>query len=216
MAKVIGPILSSKASGAIGNNVIYSERRGTEYVKSYVVPADPQTAEQLKGRSSFTWLESFWRLAPFILTNLWELASSGKKYTARNLHNKINLPLLRTATNSNPYTACPGVLNGPPTVLKNHFNGIGNIVVMIYKPPLPNGWTLTGGNGVAFIRHDPHGVFNKIIRVPTTIQIRIEDVRFAFSALPPGKYTYSCWLTYKNVAGKFAASLSISGSRTAT
>lgn len=46
MAKVKGPLLSIRASGKIADTLVYFPWKGVNAVRSYVVPANPNTADQ--------------------------------------------------------------------------------------------------------------------------------------------------------------------------
>lgn len=51
MARVIGPLLSEQARGKLGDSLVYTRRRGQNVVRSFVVPSNPQTANQMTQRS---------------------------------------------------------------------------------------------------------------------------------------------------------------------
>ena len=48
MAKLYGPLFSLDARGKLGKALVYSIWKGLNYVRKYVIPANPNTAAQLK------------------------------------------------------------------------------------------------------------------------------------------------------------------------
>jgi len=46
MAKVTGPLMSLSASGAIGKAIVFAGWKGVQYVRQYVIPANPQSEGQ--------------------------------------------------------------------------------------------------------------------------------------------------------------------------
>lgn len=53
MAKVIGPLLSQEASGQFAKSLVFNRRRGQNVVRTYTVPANPQTDNQVAQRIRF-------------------------------------------------------------------------------------------------------------------------------------------------------------------
>jgi hypothetical protein len=54
MAKLVAPLFSFSARGQLAKTLVYSGWKGIDDVRSYVVPANPQTAGQQEQRSFFT------------------------------------------------------------------------------------------------------------------------------------------------------------------
>lgn len=54
MAKLVAPLFSFSARGQLAKTLVYSGWKGIDDVRSYVVPANPQTADQQTQRSYFT------------------------------------------------------------------------------------------------------------------------------------------------------------------
>jgi len=61
MAKVTAPLLSLGASGKIANTLVASVWKGIPYMRQYVVPANPQTTDQVAHRNAFTAAVAAWR-----------------------------------------------------------------------------------------------------------------------------------------------------------
>jgi len=54
MAKVNAPLFSFNASGQLAKSLVYGSWKGLDVVRSYVVPSNPKTADQLTQRGYFT------------------------------------------------------------------------------------------------------------------------------------------------------------------
>lgn len=46
MPKVVNPLNSQSASGQLGKSIVFGAWKGVNYVRSYVIPANPQSADQ--------------------------------------------------------------------------------------------------------------------------------------------------------------------------
>ena len=53
MAKVNAPLFSLDARGQLGKAIVYSFWKGVQVVRRYIVPANPDTADQQKIRGEF-------------------------------------------------------------------------------------------------------------------------------------------------------------------
>lgn len=61
MAKVIGPCFALDARGTLGNSIVYSIRKGVNYLRTYVEPKNPKSDAQLENRAAFMDGVSKWR-----------------------------------------------------------------------------------------------------------------------------------------------------------
>jgi len=61
MAKVKAPLLSLGASGKLGNTLVGFTWKGIKVMREYVIPANPQTADQTTQRNLFTDAVYSWR-----------------------------------------------------------------------------------------------------------------------------------------------------------
>lgn len=46
MAKVTGPLMSMSAAGQVGKAIVFAAWKGVNYVRQFVIPANPQSADQ--------------------------------------------------------------------------------------------------------------------------------------------------------------------------
>jgi len=61
MAKVIGPCFGLDARGTLGKAMVYSIRRGVNYVRNFTTPRNPKSAAQLENRAAYADGVSKWR-----------------------------------------------------------------------------------------------------------------------------------------------------------
>jgi hypothetical protein len=93
MAKVIGPLMSVSASGKYANSLVFGSWKGINTVRRFVIPANPQTDDQVAVRdivhdASIAWknsatvgstaLDAAYKLA-------YDTAAAGQKYSGFNL-----------------------------------------------------------------------------------------------------------------------------------
>ena len=65
MAKLKGPLMSLGASGQLGQTLVYFPWKGVNAVRTYVVPANPQTTAQTTQRNLMTAATAAWHAAPY-------------------------------------------------------------------------------------------------------------------------------------------------------
>lgn len=208
MAKVDAPLLSFGARGTIAGVQTYSSWRGIAYARQRVTPANPQTTEQTKTRSVFSWLTQVWKLSQSLSQEPWTAASAGNPFTNRNLYISLNLAALRDSTTLAPYIGSPGALGGLAPAGASASASGGTLTVTLTAPTLPAGWSIQSGVAMAIVEQDPHvGVLYS--------SKAAEDVSTPFapaiSGLTPGTYRWSAWFTFLRPDQKIAYGPSLSG-----
>ncbi|GAI60181.1 unnamed protein product, partial [marine sediment metagenome] len=81
MAKVKGPLFSLGASGQLAKTLVYMNWKGIDDVRSYVIPANPKTADQQTQRGYFTNAVDQWHTDGFTLDDVkaWNLLALALK-----------------------------------------------------------------------------------------------------------------------------------------
>ena len=80
MTRVTGPLFSLTASGTIGDVITYSNWKGLPYVRTRVIPANPQTDNQVSARNTLTGGVSAYRddaSVPGASRSSWDFYASG-------------------------------------------------------------------------------------------------------------------------------------------
>ncbi len=62
MAKVKGPLFSLSAGGQLAKTLVYGDWKGIDWVRQYVIPANPKTADQQEQRGFFTAAVEAWHV----------------------------------------------------------------------------------------------------------------------------------------------------------
>jgi hypothetical protein len=212
MSKITAPLLSFEAAGQIAKTQVYSRWRGISYVRRYVIPANPDTAEQQKTRSAFAWLQNVWRYAPAVFQEAWTTYSQGQPLTNRNAFGKFNISPLRDAADLSAFVMSPGAKSGPPAASIGLTPGSGSLTVAIGAPSLPSGWTIVEAIAAAIRDQDPNtGTFYTITAgVDTTSTYSIALTGLTASQL----YWVGAWFKYMRPDGSFAYGPSIVDSDT--
>jgi len=158
MAKVKAPLLSMRASGTIGKNIVFGAWRGVPYARQHVIPSNPQSAGQTSTRNTFKWLNDLYRHLGGQGIQPWDAAAAGRPFTGRNALIKSNLPQLRAAASLALLVGSPGVKGGPAldSFTPNTGAASGDIDFDFTIPELPAGWALNKVAGFAVIEQDPH------------------------------------------------------------
>jgi len=144
MAKIRGPLLSFSGGGSIGKAVTFSKWKGIPYTRQYVIPANPQTVDQMARRDIFSWLNLLYRAMTADLIAPWDASVVGRPLTPRNQFLKTNLQPLVVALNTSGLVASPGVAAGPAPSAFNAATGgaAGEVDIDITEGTLPDGWSV--------------------------------------------------------------------------
>jgi len=92
VTRVTGPMFSLTASGTIGDVITYSNWKGLAYVRSRVIPANPQTDPQTSIRDTLTAGVSTYRddtQVPEASKNSWDFYASGTGMSGFNRYIKL-------------------------------------------------------------------------------------------------------------------------------
>jgi len=156
MAKTTAPLLSFGGSGQIGKTMVYGSWKGRSYVRRHVTPANPQSAEQTITRNAFSFLQSVYKYAPALVTDVWTAYATGLVMTARNGFTKFNLPVLRGEPDLANMVLSGGANGGPPPTNAVVTPGNNQLSVAVTAPTtVPTGWTLTSAVVAAIEDQDP-------------------------------------------------------------
>lgn len=214
MPKTTAPLLSFGASGQIAKTMVYASWKGRQYARRHVVPANPQSTEQTKTRSVFSWLQATYKLAPSLVTDVWTAYAKGLVLTNRNAFSKLNISALRAASDLSVFTMSPGALGGLPPATQVVTPGSGSLSVAVTAPTvLPQGWTIYSAITAIIRDQDPHtGVLYNISALEDTTA----PYTNAFSGLGAHAFRVFSWLKWTRPDGTFAYSPSIETTGTST
>lgn len=156
MSRTTAPLLSFGASGAIAKTQVYASWKGRSYARRYVIPANPQTAEQTLTRSTFSFLTNLWKYMPAAATAAWDLYADNSRITNRNAFLKLNLSNLRAAANLNSIVLSPSAGSGLAASAVVLTPGNDQVTVDVTAPTLPTGWSIDKAVAVAVRDQDPN------------------------------------------------------------
>jgi len=213
MARTTGPLLSLGGSGTIAKTQVYSTWRGIPYARQYVVPANPQTAEQTKTRGVFGFLTQAWKLAPSIVQLPWTANAKGKKYTDRNKFIGDNTKILRPGTDMTGFTGSPGANGGLVAASIAATPAAGQITVALGAPDLPTGWTITKGVAWVIKNADPHSATDYSSAAGSDLTTPYSIV---LTGLDATEYLVMGWFEFLKPDGSTAYGPSISTTATPT
>jgi len=214
MAKPTAPLLSFGASGQLGKTLVYGSWRGRQYVRRHVTPSNPQSAEQTVTRNCFSFLQSVYKFAPALVTDVWTAAARGLPATDRNMFTKSNLPVLRGESDLANIVLSNGALGGPPPSGLVVTPGNNLLTCDVSVPAtVPQGWTIYSAIVACIEDQDPDtGVLFTI----TAGEDLTSTYQVVLSGLNENPYEVRAWLKWNRPDGSFAYSPDISGSGTPT
>jgi hypothetical protein len=195
MARLTAPLLSFSGSGQIAKTQVYAQWKGIPYARRYVIPADPQTVEQVLTRDTFKNLNFFWRTGPADFVAPWTAAVQNRPMLNRNLWIKQNLALLREASDLTGIILSPGAKGGISSTI-TITPGDDQLTFAGDAPsPLPSGWTIVALVGVAIKQQDPQTATDFDI-------IAVKDTTSTYSVVMSGlesatDYVAAGWWVYQ-------------------
>lgn len=213
MAKTRGPLLSFGASGQVGKTQVYSKWKGRGYARAYVIPSNPQTADQSLTRDTFKWLNAVYKTAPTEMTDAWDAGASGRVMTGRNLFVKDNLALLRgtisvPVTSNDDMVFSPGAKAGFAAAGISLTPGNDQVAATLTAPTLPDGWTIDSAVFLAIREQDPQtGTLYDVAAMTDNT----DPYTVTFTGLASAQtYVVGGFFKYLRPDGKFAYGRSIS------
>ncbi|MGM0420784.1 MAG: hypothetical protein ACQEQG_07270 [Bacillota bacterium] len=101
MAKVTGPLFSMDARGKFGDDMVFSNWKGVNYVRRHTESTQPNTAKQQAVKKSFTEAAAMYQLLTGTDKMAWKRRASGQPVTGYNLFMKKVCSYLHDMPNFN-------------------------------------------------------------------------------------------------------------------
>lgn len=155
MGKTTAPLLSFDAEGQIAKTLVYASWKGRSYARRYVIPANPNSAEQQLTRNTFRWLTALFKYYPGASLDAWQAYADSNRITDRNAFIKLNNGPLRTETTITDIILSPAARSGLIASAINITPAAGQLSVALTAPSLPTGWTITDSFAMAVRQQDP-------------------------------------------------------------
>lgn len=215
MSKTIGPLISFGAGGQLGKTAVYSSWKGIPYVRRYVIPSNPRTTRQVVVRNLFKQLQQMWLLMPALGKAPFILNAQGQKYTPNNKFTSVNVNGIDTSSppvDMTGFVGSPGAKGGLPPASLVLTPGSGQISAAVGAPVIPDDWTITAAQGVAFLDFDPAGNFVGAIQGQEDLTSTYALVFTGLSAGDP--YIVSAWFKWERPDGTPAYGVSITDTAT--
>lgn len=216
MAKVIAPLLSFGGSGAIGKAIVFGDWRGIQTARSYVVPANPQSAAQTVQRSSFATLREMWKRLDADGRAPWDAYATGRRFLGLNAFIGENRLSITDDSDMNNFVGSPGARGGIPITAfsASAGSGSGEIDVDITMPSVPTGWAITDAVYVAIRDQAPTAVLEA---PPVSLKVSSDPWDGTFTGLGAGEdYVVAAWAVMTKPDNSVAYSASITDTATAT
>lgn len=206
MAKTTAPLLSFDAAGAIAKTQVYSRWKGRPYVRRYVVPSNPNTAEQQLTRNTFAWLNNVWKFAPSIVQAAWLAYADTNRFTGINGFIKLNNGPLREEVDLLNMTISPSARSGLIADNVTPTPAAGQITVALTAPALPSGWTVVSAFAACILDQSPQSGTDYAWVSGADATSTYEIV---LSGLAAGDYLVGGWFSYLKPDGVTAYGRSV-------
>lgn len=218
MAKVTAPNLSIGSRGQVGKTLVSSVWRGVNYVRRYVIPANPGTAGQTTTRDTFSFLSNAWKLMDAAAQAVWTAYAKGKPLTNRNAFIQANLHGFRGAHSLASWVGSPGSNGGYACPSFTASAGTGTVTAAPDAPDVPSDWSVTKLHVVAIADQDtaptPPATW---AQKPATYYGSDDSAEYSVAlTVPAGKYYIAAWFEFTKPDGSTAYGTSYTSNATAT
>jgi hypothetical protein len=193
MAKTTAPLLSFGGSGQIAKTQVYSSWKGIQYARRYVIPANPNTANQQITRNVFKFTSALIKLATPGLSEVWTAFAKGKPLTSRNAFMSANIKALRGQSESTDMVFSNGA-NGGLVAAGLACAVSGKVITAtITAPTLPDGWTIVSAVAVANLQQNPEAYTD-----PNTYEGDDTSTPYAptITVVNSGTYVVGAWFKF--------------------
>lgn len=196
MARLTGALFSLAASGTIADTLTFAKWKGVQYVRTRVIPANPDTAGQQAVRGVFISLNELWKRMPTMAREPWIAAVAGLPLTPRNRHIQANVKLL--VDNANWFEYVWSVSGGsavPPASFAT-VGGVGLMRVLNMNSPTPPvGHTFSKRVACCIEDGDP-STTGGIVRPMYCHSVVSENAPFNIANVPAGVYRTGGWFEW--------------------
>jgi len=194
MARLTAPLFSLTASGTLAKALTFATWRGIPYVRTRVIPANPNTADQQEVRGVFSTLSEMWKRMPQLARDPFVYAARGRPFTARNVHVALNVPLLKGEADMDKIIQGVGGGSAIPFLTAPGVDGADGTITCTCTPDTPPiGYTIHSAVGVACPDGDP----SPVLTVTTFVN---EDVSAPYELVVTvaanGDHQFSAWPIY--------------------
>lgn len=202
MSKTTAPLLSFGASGQIGKTLVYGTWKGRAYARRYVIPSNPNSADQQETRNTFRWLNNVYKFLPAAATEAWQLYGDNSRFTARNGFIKRNLADLREEADLTNFSFSPSAGGGIVAATCTFTPGNDLVTVDATPPSLPAGWTVDSFIAAAIRQQDPQDGTMYTVTAGTDATSTYQVILASLASAQ----TYVCggWFKYDKGDGSFA------------
>lgn len=204
MPALSGPLFSLTARKTLRKTLTYSRWRGIQYVRSHVVPANPDTVAQQAQRQNFRNINLVWDYSATNFRAPWTARATGQPYTDRNLLMQLNIPAIFGQSDMQAFVFSPGAGGAPPPTITLITAGAGQLTVAMSAPTAPTGWSVNTAVAAAIVDFDPTTLQpNVVIKEATDAVAAYAPV---ITGLPASLCVVGAWLVWNKPDGSLAYS----------
>jgi len=195
MARLTGALFSLAASGTIADTLTFAKWKGIQYVRTRVVPANPNSTKQQEVRGVFSTLSEMWKRMPIAARNPFICAVRGLPLTPRNKHVQVNVAALIDAANlDNLVMSVSSGSSVPPADVVPSEAPAGSITLTITAPTVPTGYTLRAYYAAAVQDGDPSPV---LVRKTFWESVASPGLEIIIPVSPASvTFQWGCWVQY--------------------
>ena len=204
MPALTGPLFSLTARKSLRKTLTYSSWRGIQYVRSHVIPANPNSTAQQEQRQNFRNVNLLWDYSGTRFREPWTARATGQPFTDRNLLLKQNIQAIYGETDMQSMVFSPGAGGAPPPTISSITPGSGQLTVNIAAPTAPTGWTIVEAVAAAVVDFDPQSPQSAVVIKEGFDATSTYAV--VLTGLPASLCVVGAWLKWMKPDGEFAYS----------
>ena len=193
MARVTAPLFALDASGTIAEALTYARWKGINYVRTRVIPTNPNTTKQQEVRGIFSTLSEMWKRMPQLARDPWQTAIKGLPLTDRNKHVQENVVPLTDQSDLNLLVMSVSSGQSVPPTDETFTPGVGLITCLAEAPTAPVGYTLTSMTAAICPDGDPSPV---LIVETQADEVLVAPYSVEFTDLDTVPYQCAMWCKF--------------------
>lgn len=191
MARLTGPLFSLAASGTIADALTFASWKGIQYVRTRVIPANPDSTAQHAIRHIFTNLSELWKRMPVGARVPFQYSVRGRPLTDRNRHVQANVRVLQGEGDLNELvmSVASGGAVAPATMTPADAGG-QVLTIAATAPTVPAGYSLEWIEMACVLDGDPE---EDITRTVLWQQDDVAPYTVDFAVGVAGEYQCAAW-----------------------
>ena len=206
MVRTVAPLFAFSGVGSFSRETTLMTKKGVTFTRTYKVPRDPRTAEQVTSRDTWKAAGDIWKASNDLFREAWKGFAGGQVFSPFNAFVGRYMSDNLGQDDFELLTLAPRSRGGVQPIDVTLFPFPKTIIMGFEVPATPIAWTKSRVIGAAIIDGDPADPVSNVIHI-TDDEMEVEGI-ILFDLEPNVTYQATGWLSWFLPNGKPAISQS--------